>query len=174
MVCRRFARSLSPRRERVKHAASVNAAPNPRMVCADFVGSTVISAGGVFFAIFVHAISGPAASRFPLLSVISVCAGFVGGCAWFAATFALAGNPNAETVAALTPSPAYFKTSLRVVKLGSQLSPNCACRLRTKAVCFGGQHTAKPLLRDANLRVPGPSWSALVCMRFSRRQSTVH
>src|SRR6267378_3579380 len=53
MVCRRFARSLSFKRERVKQEASVNAAPNPRMVCAGFAGSTVTSAGAAFFAIFV-------------------------------------------------------------------------------------------------------------------------
>src|SRR5216684_4814462 len=124
MVCRRFARSLSLRRESVKHEASVNAAPNPRMVCAGFAGSTVTSAGAAFFAVFVQTISAPAASRFPLLSVTSVCAGLLGGCAWFAATLAFTGSPNAEAAAALTPSPAYFKISRRDVTLGSLLSLN--------------------------------------------------
>src|SRR5258705_304720 len=75
MVCRRFARSVSLRRESVKQEASVNAAPNPRIVCAGVAGSTVTSAAAVFFAGFVHEISGPAARRFPLLSVTSVWAG---------------------------------------------------------------------------------------------------
>src|SRR6266852_5724926 len=110
IVCRRFARTLSPTRESVKHEASVNAAPNPRIVCAGFAGSTVTSAGAAFFAIFVHATSGPAASRFPLLSVTSVCAGFAGTCSSFASTLAFNVTPSAEAAAAPSPSPAYFKT----------------------------------------------------------------
>src|SRR5258708_6889197 len=124
MVCRRSARSLSLKRERVKQEASVNAAPNPRMVCAVFAGSTVTSAGAAFFAIFVQTISAPAASRFPLLSVTSVRAGLFGGCAWSAAALAFTGSPNAEAVAAPIPSPAYFKISRRDVMLGSRLSLN--------------------------------------------------
>src|ERR1700728_5393518 len=124
MVCRRFARSLSLRRERVKQEASVNAAPNPRMVCAVFAGSTVTSAGAAFLAVFPHTVSAPAASRFPLLSVTSVCAGLLGGCAWFTATLAFTGSPNAEAVAAPTARPAYFKISRRDVTLGSRLSLN--------------------------------------------------
>src|SRR5712664_1978704 len=124
MVCRKFARSLSLSRESVKHEASVNAAPNPKIVWAGFVGSTVTSAGAAFFATFAQAISGPAASRFPLLSVTSVCVGLFAGCAWFAATLALRGTPNSEAAAAPTPSPAYFKTSRRVVTLDSPLSSN--------------------------------------------------
>jgi len=72
-------------------------------------GSTFTSAGAVFFAIFVQTISAPAASRFPLWSVTSVCAGLLGGCAWFATALAFTGSPNAEAVAAPIPSPAYFK-----------------------------------------------------------------
>jgi hypothetical protein len=106
----------------VKHDASVNAAPNPKIVCAAFVGSTVTSAAVELFATFVYAISAPAASRFPLLSVISVCAGFVGRCASFASTLALTVTLNTEAAAAPTPSPAYCKTSRRVVTLGSRLS----------------------------------------------------
>src|SRR5258707_13286884 len=132
MVCRRFARSLSLSRESVKHEASVNAAPNPKIVWAGFVGSTVTSADAAFFATFVQAISGPAASRFPLLSVTSVCAGLFAGCAWFAATLALRGTPNTEAAAAPTPSPAYFKTSRRVVTLGSPLSLNRSCGLQAR------------------------------------------
>ena len=108
----------------MKHEASVNAAPNPKIVCAVFVGSTVTSAAAALRATLVHAISAPAASRFPLLSVTSVCAGFVGGCASFASTLAFTGTPNTEAAAAPTPSPAYFKTSRRVVTLGSRLSLN--------------------------------------------------
>src|SRR6202158_2372276 len=145
MVCRRFARSLSLRRERVKQEASVNAAPNPRMVCAGFAGSTVTSAGAAFFAIFAQAISAPAASRFPLLSVTSVCAGWLGGGAWFAAPLASSGSPNAEAVAAPTPSPAYFKISRRDVTLGSRLSLNCS-RRRQPTICCAGQHTAKLII----------------------------
>src|SRR5713226_7027487 len=124
MVCRRFARSLSLRRERVKHEASVNAAPNPKIVCAGFVGSTVTSAAAALLATFVHAISAPAASRFPLLSLTSVCADFVGACASFASTLAFAVTPNTEAAAAPIPSAAYFKTSRRVVTLGPRLSLN--------------------------------------------------
>jgi hypothetical protein len=104
----------------VKQAASVNAAPNPRMVCAVFVGSMVMSATGAFFgAALVHVTSGPRDRRLPFLSVTSVCAGLAGGCAWFAVRFAFAGTPNAEAAAAPMPSPAYFKTSRRVVTLSS-------------------------------------------------------
>src|ERR1700683_1884874 len=124
MVCRRFARSLSLKRERVKQEASVKAAPHPRMVCAGFVGSTVTSAGAAIFAVFAQTVSAPAASRFPLLSVTSVCAGLLGGRAWFTATLAFSGSPNAEAVAAPTPRPAYFKSSRRDVTLGSRLSLN--------------------------------------------------
>src|SRR6266481_4609706 len=129
MVRRRFARSLSLKRESVKHEASVNAAPNPKIVCAGFVGSTVTSAAAAFFATFVHAISGPAARRLPLLSVTSVCAGLVDACASFlsilgASTLAFAVTPNAEAAAAAAPSPAYFKTSRRVVTVGYRLSLN--------------------------------------------------
>jgi len=60
----------------VKQEAAVNAAPNPRMVCAGFAGSTVNPPVRPFFAIFVQTIPAPAASRFPLLSVTSVCASF--------------------------------------------------------------------------------------------------
>src|SRR6266851_6565621 len=129
IVCRRFARSPSPRRESVKHEASVNAAPNPRIVCAGFAGSTVTSAGAAFFAIFVHGTSGPAASRFPLLSVTSVCAGFAGTCSSFASTLAFNVTPNAEAAAAPSPSPAYFKTSRRVVTLGPRSPLNRSRRL---------------------------------------------
>src|SRR5580692_5329084 len=130
MACRRFARSLSLRRERVKQEESVNAAPNPRMVCAGFVGSTVISAGAAFLAVFAQTVSTPGASRFPLLSVTSVCAGLLGGSAWFTATLALTGSPNAEAVAAPTPRPAYFKISRRDVTLGSRLSLNYSSGLQ--------------------------------------------
>src|SRR5208283_663736 len=107
-------------------------APNPRIVCAGAVGSTVRSAATAFFAAFVHAISGPAASRFPLLSVISVCAGFVGACASFASALAITGIPNAEAAAAPIPSPAYFKTSRRVVTLVSRLFLNQSRRLQAR------------------------------------------
>src|ERR1700719_3685620 len=124
IVCRRFARSLSLRREIVKHEASVNAAPNPKIVCADFVGSTVTSAAAVLLATFVHAISSPAASRFPPLSVTSVCAGFVGACAPLASALVFSVTPNTEAATAPTPSPAYFKTSRRVFTLGSRVFLN--------------------------------------------------
>src|SRR5882724_8851099 len=137
MVCRRFARSLSLKRERVKQEASVNAAPNPRMVCAGFAGSTVTSAGAAFFAVFVQTISAPAASRFPLLSVTSVRAGLLGGCAWFAAALAFTGSPNAEAVAAPIPSPAYFKMSRRDVMLGSRLSLNYSRGLQQRRFAAG-------------------------------------
>src|SRR5260370_13670307 len=129
IVCRRFARSLSPRRESVKHEASVNAAPNPRIVCAGFAGSTVTSAGAAFFAVFVHGTSDPAASRFPLLSVTSVCAGFAGTCSSFASTLAFNVTPHAEAADAPSPSPAYFKTSRRVVTLGPRSPLNRSRRL---------------------------------------------
>src|SRR5882757_7064772 len=122
MVCKRFARSVSLRRDSVKQEASVNAAPNPKIVCADFVGSTVTSAAGAFFAGLVQAISGPAARRLPLLSVTSVCAGLAGGCAASGSMFAFAATPNAEAAAAPTPRPAYFRISRRVVTLDSPLS----------------------------------------------------
>src|SRR5260370_29562890 len=89
------------------------------MVCADFVGSTVTSAAGAFFAGLVQAISGPAARRLPLLSVTSVCAGLAGGCAASGWMFAFAAAPNAEAAAAPTPRPAYFIISRRVVTLDS-------------------------------------------------------
>src|SRR5258707_6810966 len=132
MVCRRFARSLSLRRESVKHEASVNAAPNPKIVCAGLVGSTVTSAAAALLATLVHAISAPTASRFPLLSVISVCAGLVGACPSCASASAFAVTPNADAAAAPNPSPAYLKTSRRVVTLGSRLSLNHSRRLQPK------------------------------------------
>ncbi len=116
----------------MKHEASVNAAPNPRIVCAGFVGSTVTSAAAAFFGTFVHAISAPAVSRFPLLSVISVRAGLVGACASCASPSAFTVSPNAEAAAAPIPSPAYFKTSRRVVTLGSRLSLNHSCGLQPR------------------------------------------
>src|SRR5580704_3702993 len=132
IVCRRFARSFSLRRESVKHEASVNAAPNPKIVCAGLVGSTVTSAAAAFLATFVHAISGPAASRLPLLSVISVCAGLIGACPSSTSATAFTGSPNVDAAAAPIPSPAYFKTSRRVVTLDSRLSLNHSRRLQPK------------------------------------------
>src|SRR6266702_4078296 len=136
MVCSRSARSFSLRREIVKHEASVNAAPNPRIVCAGLVGSTVTSAAAAFFATFVHAISAPAASRFPLLSVISVCAGFVGACPSCSSVSAFAFSPNADAAAAPMPSPAYLSTSRRVVTLDPRLSLKHSHRPQPKPVAL--------------------------------------
>src|SRR6266404_2653826 len=105
------------------------------MVCADFVGSTVTSAAGAFFAGLVQAISGPAARRLPLLSVTSVCAGLAGGCAASGWIFAFAFAPNAEAAAAPTPRPAYFRISRRVVTLDSQLSLIHTHGLDLRPVC---------------------------------------
>src|SRR5579859_2150213 len=124
MVCRRLARSLSLRRDRVKQEASVKAAPKPRMVWAGFVGSTVMSGAGTFFAGLVQTTSGPVARRLPLLSVTSVCAGLVEGWASFGLTPAFTAIPKPEAAAAPIPRLAYFKTSRRVVTLGSWLSMN--------------------------------------------------
>src|SRR5260370_13981276 len=124
IVCSSFARSLSLRREGVKEEALGNAGPTPRIVCAVFAGSAVTSAAAAFFPIFVQATSPPGSNRFPLLSVTSVCAGFAAACASFASALAFADTPKSEAAAAPTPSPAYFKTSRRVVTLDSPLSSN--------------------------------------------------
>jgi hypothetical protein len=63
------------------------------------------------------------------LSVISVCAGLAGDWASFVSASALPVTPNIEAAAAPTPSPAYFKTSLRVVTLGSRFNAQSPARL---------------------------------------------
>src|SRR5712675_1594018 len=151
MVCRRFARSVSLRRDSVKQEASVNAAPNPKMVCADFVGSTVTSAAGAFFAGLVQAISGPAARRLPLLSVTSVCAGLAGGLAASGPMFAFAATPNAEAAAAPTPRLAYFRISRRVVTLASRFISDSQDMASIQASLLAGQDTAKSIFSDANV-----------------------
>jgi hypothetical protein len=77
----------------------------------------------------------------------------VGVCAWFAAeSLELRGTPHAETAAAPTPSPAYFKISRRVVTLapGYRWIIQAACKHHARAdapaVCFEGKHTAKRII----------------------------
>jgi len=114
-----------------------------------FVGSTVTSAGAAAFGRLGPGNLRPDCEALSALVGDFYLRGLGRGCASLAPALILVGNPNDEAAAALTPSPAYFKTSRRVVTLAPDVCESVA-RPAIQAILLGDRILQKRYSQSQN------------------------